>query len=94
MRLEKTPLIGVDAQSLVASISEHGHHDAQWVGPVEAMGARLEEIVRPGDLVLTLGAGNIWQAGEELLVYLRGGLSAPTSPSMEEILNPSEEEEC
>ncbi|MDP7039008.1 MAG: UDP-N-acetylmuramate--L-alanine ligase [Myxococcota bacterium] len=88
------PIIGVDAQSLVASISEHGHHDAQWVGPVEAMGARLEEIVRPGDLVLTLGAGNVWQAGEELLVYLRGGLSATTSPSVDEMLSPSEEEEC
>jgi UDP-N-acetylmuramate-alanine ligase len=26
--------------------------------------------VKPGDIVLTLGAGNIWQAGEQLLEKL------------------------
>ena len=27
---------------------------------------------RPGDLVITLGAGNVWQVGEEFLAALRG----------------------
>ena len=88
------PIIGVDAQSLVRSICEHGHQDAQWVGPVEAMGARLEEVVRPGDLVLTLGAGNVWQAGEELLVYLRGGLAEANGVGEQANTELSEGEEC
>jgi UDP-N-acetylmuramate--alanine ligase len=31
----------------------------------------LKEEVQEGDVVLTLGAGNIWQTGEELLKQLQ-----------------------
>lgn len=31
----------------------------------------IVDFVSPGDLVITLGAGNIWQIGEELLTYLK-----------------------
>ncbi len=68
----ETPIPGVGAEQLVAAIKAHGHHDAHYVGEVSEVATRLTEIVRPGDLVLTLGAGNIWQAGEELVVYLEG----------------------
>ena len=50
------------------------------IKPENAVGevaAALAEVVQPGDLVLTLGAGNIWQAGEELLVYLRDAMHEP-----------------
>ena len=33
----------------------------------------LLRVVAEGDLVLTLGAGNVWQAGEKLLDRLRPG---------------------
>ena len=36
---------------------------------VEAVAANASE----GDAVLTLGAGNVWQAGDRLLQTLRGG---------------------
>ena len=68
----ETPIEGVTAEKLVEVIRSRGHSNVEYVGPVAEVGTRLAEIVRPGDLVLTLGAGNIWQAGEELLVYLRG----------------------
>ena len=29
-----------------------------------------DQVVKKGDVVVTLGAGNIWQSGEELLAYL------------------------
>jgi UDP-N-acetylmuramate--alanine ligase len=32
----------------------------------------LKEILEPGDLFLTLGAGNNWPLGERLLEYYRG----------------------
>ena len=32
---------------------------------------RLLAVARAGDLVLTLGAGNVWQAGEQVLERLR-----------------------
>jgi UDP-N-acetylmuramate-alanine ligase len=28
--------------------------------------------VQPGDMVITLGAGNVWQVGEEFLAGLKG----------------------
>ncbi len=67
----EAPIDGVSAQKMVSAISAFGHQDVKWVGPVAEMATSLSELVQPGDLVLTLGAGNIWQAGEELLVYLR-----------------------
>ena len=30
--------------------------------------------LKPGDVVLTLGAGDVWKSGEELLRRLRSGL--------------------
>jgi UDP-N-acetylmuramate-alanine ligase len=32
----------------------------------------LEQTTRPGDLVITLGAGNVWQVGEKFLARLGG----------------------
>lgn len=66
----EAPIEGVTAQKLAEAIVAHGHQDVTWAGGVEDVATRLREIVRPGDLVVTLGAGSIWQAGEELLVYL------------------------
>ncbi len=66
------PIEGISAQRLVEVIRQHGHGNARYVGPVTEVATALVDSVAPGDLVLTLGAGNIWQAGEELLVYLRG----------------------
>jgi UDP-N-acetylmuramate--alanine ligase len=62
---------GVHAQKLATAIRAHGHGDARYVpGDVDLVSAIVDE-VRQGDVVLTLGAGNIWQAGEELVRRLR-----------------------
>jgi UDP-N-acetylmuramate-alanine ligase len=37
------------------------------VGDLRAAGERLAREVATGDVVLTLGAGSVWTAGEELL---------------------------
>jgi UDP-N-acetylmuramate--alanine ligase len=61
------PLPGVTAEALVHAIVQHGHRDADYAGDLPAATARLGEEARAGDVVLTLGAGNVWTAGEELL---------------------------
>ncbi len=68
----ESPIAGVNAESLAEVIRAHGHQHVEYVGPVTEVASRLRQLVSPGDLVLTLGAGDIWQAGEELLVYLKG----------------------
>jgi UDP-N-acetylmuramate--alanine ligase len=74
------PIDGVDSKRLAETVRRHGHSNVEYVGPVERTASRLAEIVKQGDLVITLGAGNIWQSGEELLVYLRDGQGAPPAP--------------
>jgi UDP-N-acetylmuramate--alanine ligase len=79
----ETPIEGVTAEALVEQIRRHGHQHVEYVGPVRELGAALSRIAVPGDLVLTLGAGDVWQAGEELLVYLEGLHKGAAVPSPE-----------
>ncbi|MEW6682578.1 MAG: UDP-N-acetylmuramate--L-alanine ligase [Nitrospirota bacterium] len=61
------PIEGVTAQALVAGIREHGHRDATWIENRDAAVDRLVQIVRPGDMVITLGAGDVWKVGPAYL---------------------------
>ncbi len=66
------PIEGVSAETLIDAVKRYGHKDVRYAGGVEtAAGALLEE-VRAGDMVITLGAGNVYRAGEELVESLRG----------------------
>lgn len=68
------PIAGVTAEALVEAMRQFGHRGAEYSG---GMAAAVESAVaeaRPGDLVLTLGAGSISQAGEALLRGLESKL--------------------
>ena len=64
------PIEGVDGQSLCRAISKHGFRDARFVPQQKKLAAELAKMVRPGDLVLTLGAGSITKTSDELLALL------------------------
>jgi UDP-N-acetylmuramate--alanine ligase len=64
------PIAGISAETLVQQIKKHGQRDVSYVADRLAVPDHLAKIVRPGDIVITLGAGNIWQAGEQLLEKL------------------------
>ncbi len=61
------PIPGVEAKDLSAGITEHGHKDVSYIADKNAVVQHLLETVQPGDMVITLGAGNVWQVGEELI---------------------------
>ena len=65
------PIPGVTAEALWQSVRKHGQKDAVYIADREAIAGHLLKIARAGDIVLTLGAGNIWQVGEALLAALR-----------------------
>ena len=67
------PIEGVTAEALVERMRQFGHRSAEYVGTLSHGVDALSRVVQDGDLVLTLGAGNVWQAGEMLLERLRGG---------------------
>jgi UDP-N-acetylmuramate--alanine ligase len=60
-------LPGVSSEALARAIAERGHRNVAWAGELGAASERLAQEVAPGDVVLTLGAGNVWTAGEALL---------------------------
>ncbi|MCC6746677.1 MAG: UDP-N-acetylmuramate--L-alanine ligase [Deltaproteobacteria bacterium] len=61
------PLDGITGDRLAEAIRAHGHHDVTFAASREELQAALGGRVRAGDLVVTLGAGDIWQVGETLL---------------------------
>ncbi|RLB14302.1 MAG: UDP-N-acetylmuramate--L-alanine ligase [Deltaproteobacteria bacterium] len=67
------PIEGVDAEWLVKGIREHGHKDVTAVSGGEEIDSGLIKRVRQGDLVITLGAGDVYKLGERLLERLRQG---------------------
>lgn len=65
------PIPGVSAELLAREIERYGHRNVRYVGGVAEALPALIELTRPGDLVLTLGAGNVWRAGEEFLAAMK-----------------------
>ena len=61
------PIHGITAESLARAIAERGHRSVAWAGDLAAATERLSAEARGGDVVLTLGAGSVWTAGDELL---------------------------
>jgi UDP-N-acetylmuramate--alanine ligase len=53
-----------------------GFGAAEYAPSVEQLLPRLAKVAQPGDVVLTLGAGNVWQAGEDFLKRLRARSAA------------------
>jgi len=66
---------GVSSEVLAEAIARRGHRQVIYAGDLKAAAERLAREVREGDVVLTLGAGNVWTAGDELLK--RRGASHP-----------------
>jgi UDP-N-acetylmuramate--alanine ligase len=60
----------VSAEKLAAGISGHGHKSCAYTGDAASTVKHLRQFVEPGDIVITLGAGNVWQVGEDLLQAL------------------------
>ena len=70
------PIPGVEAKSLAEGIAGHGHKAVHYCADRDAAVTHLMEAVRPGDMVITLGAGNVWQVGEQLANHFRQGGTA------------------
>jgi len=68
------PIPGATSAALVASIRKHGQKDVTHIADREELCDHLLKVLKPGDLCLTLGAGNLWQVGEKLLKRLQEDL--------------------
>ena len=68
----ETPIEGISTEVLIDGIKQHGQRHAYYEPTIPGLLEKTMELLAPGDVVLTLGAGNIWQTGEQLLEMLTG----------------------
>ena len=64
------PIPGVNGQALYDEVLRFGHNDVQFEPDFRAIPARLRKIVRPGDIVIVLGAGNINRIIPDIVDFL------------------------
>ena len=62
---------GVSGEALFQALRRRGHLDVEYRSTREALEAALLDALRPGDLLVVLGAGDIYKVGEEVLQTLR-----------------------
>jgi len=66
----EAPIEGADSASLAEAIRSHGHHDVTHVPERHALASAIAARVTAGDVVITLGAGDITRTAPELVAIL------------------------
>ncbi|NOR09930.1 MAG: UDP-N-acetylmuramate--L-alanine ligase [Desulfovibrionaceae bacterium] len=64
------PIPGVSGEKLLAGIKKHGQKHALYIENINQLPDEVLPLLCDEDIVLTLGAGNIYQTGEEILKRL------------------------
>lgn len=65
------PVAGVSAKTLCEAIRAHGHKNAAFFENPESVVEYLKNSVEAGDVVLTLGAGDVYKVGESFAKHLK-----------------------
>jgi UDP-N-acetylmuramate--alanine ligase len=65
------PIQGVSGELIANAAKEFGHKQVRYVPDKKSVPAYLMSIVQPGDMVITMGAGDIWKFGEEFVRTLK-----------------------
>jgi UDP-N-acetylmuramate--alanine ligase len=64
------PIEGVHSAALAEKLRAAGRPEARYFPSMDEAIEAIAQAVAEGDLVITLGAGNVWQAGDKLLALL------------------------
>ena len=68
----EAPIEGVSGRTILDAVRQTTGQDAVYIPQREDIAAHLAAIAQSGDIVLTMGAGDIWKTGEELVALLEG----------------------
>lgn len=63
----ETPIPGVNGLNLARAIKQVSETEVSFFENFDAMSSELPSILEPGDVLLTIGAGNIWTVGTRYL---------------------------
>jgi UDP-N-acetylmuramate--alanine ligase len=61
------PIPGVTAELVAGAALKSGHRHLTYIPDREQIVDQLVATLKEGDLVVTLGAGDVWKIGEEVL---------------------------
>ncbi len=61
------PIQGVTGELIVNAAKQYGHKETHYVQDKKHIPEYLKKITKSGDIVITMGAGDIWKYGEEFL---------------------------
>ncbi len=61
------PIEGVTGKLISDTAKKFGHRDVHYLEDKKDLPAKLDEIVEDGDIVITMGAGDIYKYGEEFV---------------------------
>jgi UDP-N-acetylmuramate--alanine ligase len=65
------PIAGVSGELVAKAAREHGHRKVLYIQDKDRVATYLAAQVLPGDLVITLGAGDVYRIGERLIQLLQ-----------------------
>ena len=57
---------GIHSQRIAEGVKEFGHKNVEYIGSTESVIPHLQKILKPGDILMTLGAGNIGELSHKL----------------------------
>jgi UDP-N-acetylmuramate--alanine ligase len=69
------PIPGISGQTLYEGVKKHGHKDVTFISDREKVIEHLATNLKKGDIMITLGAGDVWKIGEQLVERLKHGTS-------------------
>ena len=70
------PIDGITAEVLTDNIRRYGHKNVHYIGDIESAAGKVCPVLRPGDLVITLGAGSITGLSDDILSSLKSSEAA------------------
>jgi UDP-N-acetylmuramate--alanine ligase len=67
------PIEGVTGKMIADTASTYGHRNVVYVEDKNDVHERLKEIVKPGDIIITMGAGDIYKSGDRFVEEIESG---------------------
>jgi UDP-N-acetylmuramate--alanine ligase len=61
------PIPGLDSEHLLEGIKEKGHREVRFQPSQDKVMAYLQDVLASGDILVTLGAGDVWKIGQQLV---------------------------
>ena len=65
--LAKKPIEGVTGKLIADAATQYGHKNVIYIPNKENILNELKNVIKEGDIIITMGAGDIWKIANELV---------------------------